>query len=57
MELAINTSVSDSTGKSPAELVFGAPLQMPIDFVVGSHVVNDSARDLAQVVRDLTTHA
>ena len=30
---------------------------MPIDFVVGANVVNDSALDLAQKVRDLTVHA
>ena len=35
MELAINNSIQDSTGLSPAYIVQGTPTRMPVDMLDG----------------------
>ena len=55
--MALNSSVSVSTGHAPCELVFGTRVQLPIDVLVGSDVSNDSAADLASRVSSLVTEA
>ena len=35
MELAINNSIQDSTGLSPAHIVYGTPIRMPVDMLDG----------------------
>ena len=35
MELAINNSIQDSTGLSPAYIVYGTPIKMPVDMLDG----------------------
>ena len=39
VELTINSAVSDSTGLSPAHIVYGAPLRLPVDQLDGFHPV------------------
>lgn len=34
-EMAINNAVADGTGLSPAHVVYGAPLTMPVDHLLG----------------------
>ena len=53
MEMALNSSVSVSTGHAPCELVFGTRVQLPIDVLVGADVSNDSAAELASRVSRL----
>ena len=35
IELAINNSIQDSTGLSPAYLVYSTPIRMPLDMLDG----------------------
>ena len=35
MELAINNSVQNSTGLSPAYIVYGTPIRIPVDMLEG----------------------
>ena len=57
VELACNSTVAVSTGVSPCELVFGAPVQLPIDVMVNADVSNDSAVAVASRVRRLVEAA
>ena len=50
IDLAMNFAVNILTGKSPCKLVFGTFVQLPIDFIIGSSVSNDTAHKLAEHV-------
>ena len=57
VELAINNSVQESTGKAPVELVFGQRVVLPLDVLVGADGANDAAADVAQRVQQLVEQA
>ena len=44
VELALNSTVQDSMGVSPAKLVYGQNLQLPVDMLLG-HVGRVPAAD------------
>ena len=56
-ELGINSTIADSTGKSPAELVYGEALQTPLDMLlragehVGAHQAASQVKILVQEAR------
>ena len=39
IELVINNSIQDGTGLSPAYIVYGTRIRMPVDILAGSKVV------------------
>ena len=53
-EFSLNSAVQASTGVSPFEMVYGAPVREPIDHVAGVSVV-PVAEDLAARVRELVS--
>ena len=58
VEFGINSTVAASTGKSPAELVYGETLRAPLDAVVGVPARSDAdADDLAARVKTLVAAA
>ena len=52
VELALNNAVADSTGMSPAHVMYGQSLQMPIDHLDGMHPVQ-AAQDQVQKWEDI----
>ena len=46
-ELSINSAVLDSTGLSPAHVVYGAPLRLPVDQLDGFHPVEAAQTEVA----------
>ena len=47
VELALNNTVAESTGMSPAHVMYGQSLRMPIDHLDGMHLVQ-AAQDQVQ---------
>ena len=47
VELALNNAVAESTGMSPAHIMYGQSLRMPIDHLDGMHLVQ-AAQDQVQ---------
>ena len=47
VELALNNAVAESTGMSPAHVMYGQSLRMPIDHLDGMHRVQ-AAQDQLQ---------
>ena len=47
VELALNNAVAESTGMSPAHVMYGQSLRMPIDHLDGMHPVQ-AAQDQVQ---------
>ena len=39
VELVVNSAIAESTGMSPAYVMFGQHLQMPVDCLDGMHLV------------------
>ena len=53
MELALNSAEQVSTGTSPAQLVFGENVRLPVDELVGAPAVpaaGDTATRIQQVI-------
>ena len=53
VEFAINTSLSEGRGTSPAELAHGEPLRLPLDVMVGNHPSGLEAGELSYRVQVL----
>ena len=47
-ESAINSTVAESIGRSPFELVYGEQVRLPVDIIVGSQSRVSSAANFAQ---------
>ena len=57
VELAINSTVARSTGKTPFEMLYGENVRLPIDLVLGSPVQMRSAEEVAHKVVDVVREA
>ena len=57
VEFGINSTVAESTGKAPVELVYGTMLKSPIDVIVGSAGSSQEASNFVQHVKDLVEKA
>ena len=60
VEFSINSTVAESTGRSPFELVYGEQVRLPFDAIVGnqSSVFNAAnfAQQILQLVQDAKDH-
>lgn len=45
--MAYRSSVHESTGVSPAEMVFGRPINLPIDLILGTPTPSTLPRDVS----------
>ena len=57
VEFAINTSLSEGRGTSPAELAHGEPLCLPLDTMVGNQPSGLEAEELSSSVQVLVQRA
>ena len=57
VELAINSTVTCSMGKTPFEMLYGENVRLPIDLVLGSPVQVRSAEEVACKVVDVVREA
>ena len=57
VELAINSTVARSTGKTPFEMLYGENVRLSIDLVLGSPVQMRSAEEVAHKVVDVVREA
>ena len=57
VEFAINTSLSEGRGTSPAELAHGEPLCSPLDAMVGNQLSGIEAGELSSRVQVLVQRA
>ena len=57
VELAINSTVARSMGKTPFEMLYGENIRLPIDLVLGSPVQVRSAEEVAHKVVDIVREA
>ena len=57
VELACNSAVAVSIGYAPSEMVFGAPVSLPIDIMANVEIRNDSALEVASRVAQLVDAA
>ena len=48
MEFAINSTVAESIGRSPFELVYGEQVRLPVDVIVGNQSRVSNAANFAQ---------
>ena len=60
MEFAINSTVAESIGRSPFELVYREQVRMPVDIIVGNQSRMPDAAHFAhhiqQLVQDAKNH-
>ena len=57
MEFAINSTVAESIGRSPFELVYGEQVRLPVDIIVGNQSRISNAADFAQHIQKLVQDA
>ena len=48
VELAINSTIAESIGRSPFELVYGENVRLPVDAIVGNQIGRSTAINFAQ---------
>ena len=57
VEFAINTTLSEGRGSTPAELAHGEPLRSPLDMMVGNQTCGLEAGQLSSRVQVLLQRA
>ena len=53
IEFAINSTVAESTGRSPFEMVYGEQVKLPIDVIVGTQGKMPDATHFAQHIQQV----
>ena len=57
VEFAINSTVAESIGRSPFEMVHGEQVRLPIDIIVGTQNRMPDAAHIAQHIQELVQDA
>ena len=57
VEFAINSTVAESIGRSPFELVYGEQVRLPVDVIVGNQSRMPDAAHFAQHIQQLVQDA